>query len=280
MWSRASRRASRWVLLEHDGELGGEQLARAEHGAGSADVLGRHEVGVGAVGRPRGELQHAGPEGGEHDGRRDRRLGRRVHRRRHRLEVPAHVVERPVVALAAGLDDRAVTDAEPGDEPTGERLGHGADGRRGGERVAAPHAGDAGGDDDRGRVAEQGGRTGERLLAAGRLAEPEGGVAERFDLSGHRPIVVERRAVPALPDAHAAQSHGEIVYEVLAPDRRRGAHWCPAIRRRRRSGGPFTWLATSISSSVTRRRACRLPTTTPGTTSTSARSSPSTAGCR
>src|SRR3954451_6041194 len=115
-----------------------------------------------------------------------------------------------------------MTDAEAGNEPTGERFADGADRRARVQRIASPDAGDAGGEHERLGRAEQGHRSRERLLAAGRLAEPQRPVPEPLELARIRAVVISREPVATEPSADPSELHRKIVYETLHPFRGRG----------------------------------------------------------
>ena len=57
----------RGVRLEHDSELGRQQLARTEDLPGAFCVLDWHEVRMGTIGGGRREPEHPRAERGKHD---------------------------------------------------------------------------------------------------------------------------------------------------------------------------------------------------------------------
>jgi len=105
--SRLSRRTC--VLLQHNGDLRGQQRIGSQHLTSSSCVLNRYEVGVGTRGPVSRQAQHPMTESGQYPPL--SRCGRPGHIQG--IEVGHHVAVRAAVVL----DDRCVAGPKTEDEP-------------------------------------------------------------------------------------------------------------------------------------------------------------------
>ena len=193
------------VRLEDDGHLGGQERAGAEDGAGPSGVLDRDEVGMGAGGAGRRQLEHPGPEGGQHAALGGHRRGQGV----EGIEVGDHLRVR---ARVVG-HRRAVAGADAEEEAPAEGFLQGGDGRPDVLGRPRPDADDAAGYRDVTRRREQAleVRRQAGVEAAGRPQRP---VAQLFELgatlrdgssgSRHEPL----HHTPTRPRSMAAPYRG------------------------------------------------------------------------
>ena len=150
----------------------------------NGNVLDRHEIGVGAVGALRGELQHLRPERGQHQRHGISSNGRRVLGGVHRVEVRGHLRDRIGVIAAARLDAGGVAYADAQYEPVGISLAErfGAIGH--GHGVTGVDVGDAGGEDGFRRIGKEQPGVSENVLAAQALRNPRRREVEALELAG------------------------------------------------------------------------------------------------
>ena len=181
------------IRLHDAGDLGRDELARPDALAGHARVLDGHEVGVGARGALRRQVEHLRAQRGQAALVGGRRLGRRV----QGVEERPHRRERPAV-VARGL---GVTDPDAEHEPARERGAEHGGGRRGLRGIAAPDVEDPGRGDERRRRLED--RADVARLR--RAAHPPGAEPERLGDPRRltRPLRAER--AEGGPDADPAE---------------------------------------------------------------------------
>ena len=153
-------------LLDADPRLGPD--LRAHFGG----VLGRYEVGVGAVGLGRAQFEHLGMQRRQHYRNFFLRLGRHVERALHLGEIFLHEAVRLVVIVAAEIaDQRLVADPDAEQEPSTRKLAERVRGRRHRDRVTRPDIRDSGGKIELAGLGEQVSGMGERL-ASDRFGDP------------------------------------------------------------------------------------------------------------
>ena len=109
----------------------------------------------------------------------------------HRIQVAAHLIQRPLIAVAAGIHDGGVAHPNAEHKTTRVGLGECPLGGSHGHRIPRPDVGDAGADDQlAGRAQQQPGIG--QSLAAEHLPGPQRAPAEFFQFSERRPDTLGR----------------------------------------------------------------------------------------
>ncbi len=181
------------VAREHRGLLDGQERLGPQVPARERRMLDRDEVRVGAIGTLGRQLEHARPEGREHDRDGWLRLRRAVRCGSHGVEIGAHRLDRRAIRAPAAGDRGCVADPEAEDEAARVGLAKRPGTVGHGHRIAGVDVGDARGHDHPRRRGQEDPGVAEELLVAQRLRDPRDGVAERLERAGRRSRISARQ---------------------------------------------------------------------------------------
>src|SRR5579872_4274645 len=148
---------------------------------------------------------------GDHDRHRLRRLRRLIKRGLHFGQILLHVGVRLVIAVAAQIgNQRLVAYADAEQEASAGQLRDGLRGGRHRDGVASIDVRDAGGDVEAAGLVEQVGRM-RKWFAADRLRNPEGAVAELFDLLRELGRLRRSHRVEEKPQSNFSEFHSDFL---------------------------------------------------------------------